>query len=329
MNGELAQVIALITFGNDFLSSSQFEPPELFTSHSTFQFVWDVSFRRQTTKLGLFKRQETIATDTATWFTNLKSAGVKKLRLASTSPPTSFTATHLAPVFGLPGGLETLLILDREIIPPQVVCAFAGGNTWVTQADSGNVLWRAKWSIDDVAYRNQDRFWSVEYCQITEKPREHKRRAADGRIMESPEVREMKEIFADVLSEAKSFSERANLDDWSEEFGEAIRLLSDASPEIPYHPDLLPDSFHSLSARQLLASACKAWVFGGMGSWNDLGGNLGCRIGTAVGVSKRPFTDSSLNTEYDSVSFNLFQAIMYAILAAVNVSDFDGESIGG
>src|SRR5262245_493264 len=105
MNGELAQSVALITYGNEFLSAGQREPPELFPTHSTFQYVADLSFNRQTTKLGFLKRQEIAATDTGTWFASLKTAGVKKLRLASVLPgQTPITAERLAPVFGLPGG---------------------------------------------------------------------------------------------------------------------------------------------------------------------------------------------------------------------------------
>lgn len=46
MNVELAQTIALIAYGNEYLSSGGMEPRELFPAHSTFQFVSSVTFQR-------------------------------------------------------------------------------------------------------------------------------------------------------------------------------------------------------------------------------------------------------------------------------------------
>jgi hypothetical protein len=51
MNGELAQIVALIAYGNEFFSAPQGDPPELFPSNSTFQYVANVSFTRDTDSL--------------------------------------------------------------------------------------------------------------------------------------------------------------------------------------------------------------------------------------------------------------------------------------
>ena len=45
MNVELAQTIALIAYGNEYLSSPRRDSRELFPSHSTFQYMSDVSFQ--------------------------------------------------------------------------------------------------------------------------------------------------------------------------------------------------------------------------------------------------------------------------------------------
>jgi hypothetical protein len=57
-----------------------------------------------------------------------------------------------------------------------------------------------------------------------------------------------------------------------------------------------------LAARRLLAIATNSWVFGGIGSWNDLG-----------------FVEDQ---RYQSVSEPLYGAMMNAFLASVN-SPFD------
>ena len=54
----------------------------------------------------------------------------------------------------------------------------------------------------------------------------------------------------------------------------------------------------SLEARQLLATASHAWVFGGMGSWNDVA-----------------LTDDE---RYKPVTAELFEAVLEAVVAATN-----------
>lgn len=56
---------------------------------------------------------------------------------------------------------------------------------------------------------------------------------------------------------------------WLSAFADALQLLNSSKPEVPYHPDMLPDLGYSLLARQVIASAVRAYVFGGMGSWNN------------------------------------------------------------
>lgn len=58
----------------------------------------------------------------------------------------------------------------------------------------------------------------------------------------------------------------------------------------------------TLEQRALFNAASKAWVFGGMGSWNDTGPS-----------------DISLQPEYERVSDQLFDAVNSAVVAAVNI----------
>ncbi len=76
-------------------------------------------------------------------------------------------------------------------------------------------------------------------------------------------------------------------------------------PVPPYFPDILPEEGYSLGARRLLASAMQSWVFGGMGSFNDLG-----------------YQDGETNDEYERIADSLYDSVSTAILAAVN-------SVGG
>ncbi|HEB65292.1 MAG TPA: hypothetical protein ENJ02_07105 [Chloroflexi bacterium] len=65
---------------------------------------------------------------------------------------------------------------------------------------------------------------------------------------------------------------------------------------------MLPSSGFPLEARQLLAAAAQAYVFGGMSSWNDLA---------------LP-NDPEIIKEYEEISTELYEAIQFAILAASN-----------
>lgn len=266
MNGELAQLIALITYGNEFLSVPWRDAPVLFPSHSTFQYVSDVTFRRVTKRFGIFTRLQVVATDTSTWFSALKNAGIRRLRLA-----------FVKRVSGL---------------PEHTAVAFAGGGTWGIQADSGSgtELWRPRWSVGD-RLNAEGRIWSVEYRGMSN------RRAQLG----FPDVHQAVEGLKGALNEAKTFSESADLDFWARWFAQTIELLGSSVPTIPYHPDLIPPEFLSPGARRLLAGACKAWVFGGMGSWNDA--HLG---------------HPSLRKRYDSVTARLYRAVVNAVAAAAN-----------
>jgi hypothetical protein len=130
-----------------------------------------------------------------------------------------------------------------------------------------------------------------------------------------PGLPDAKENLKHALAEAKSFSERASQESCARCFANALVLLDDPSPAIPFHPDLLPPSFSELSSRQLLAGACQAWVFGGMASWNDLN-----------------FANSPLQNDYNSITVNLYKAVTEAITAASNLggeSDMPSAVSGG
>src|SRR5258708_16386767 len=76
-----------------------------------------------------------------------------------------------------------------------------------------------------------------------------------------------------------------------------------SKPIAPYHPDVLPADGYSLSARQLMAASVAAFVFGGMGSWNDTG-----------------FADREMQARYERVTRQLYIAVMDGLVTAVNAS---------
>lgn len=88
------------------------------------------------------------------------------------------------------------------------------------------------------------------------------------------------------------------MDAWAAWFERALTVAGD----IPGHPDMLPPSY-TYEARHLAAMAAQAWVFGGMGSWNDVS-----------------FENVATAAEYEAVSRNLYDAVLIALEASADSS---------
>lgn len=106
--------------------------------------------------------------------------------------------------------------------------------------------------------------------------------------------------FGNVLMAAQAFAAEVQEHRWAEVFGAARALLDPATPLPPDPAELLPDDGYSAEARRLLAAARSAYVFGGMGSWNDLG------------------FEGAVQERYDRLSRDLFGTVLIAIASAVN-----------
>jgi hypothetical protein len=103
-----------------------------------------------------------------------------------------------------------------------------------------------------------------------------------------------------ALVEAQNFSERRKFG-WEKWFRKALQLLHDPTPVLPFYADLLPSTVKNIKVRQLLAGTLQAWVFGGLGSWNDVYIN-----------------DSSLEMEYQQISRSLYKAVMQSVGSVTN-----------
>lgn len=98
-----------------------------------------------------------------------------------------------------------------------------------------------------------------------------------------------------VLRRAERFAEGRELPGWARVFARARR-----SPE--GEARLFPASWPDPDGVRLADMALAAWVFGGMGSWNDLG-----------------FDDGAGQREYEQVSGELLDAVLRACVASVNI----------
>src|SRR2546426_2277021 len=276
MQGELALVISLTAYGNEFLASPRESgPPELVGANSTFRYVASLEFHRsegetplQSVVEGTRRTQPSRLEDlrshqgTSAWFLQLRRAGALRLRIVK---------------------------LPSKLDPPEFHAAsFAGGIPWAILVGfpSSSELWVPKWK-----HEGGKKPWKVYVSgfAVTRPP---------GQA--SMELTSAAEFLREVLKRALDLSTRSKLE-WTEDFSQALALLDSRSPEIPHHPDLLPSSGYSLFARQVMASGVRAWVFGGMGSFND-----------------GWFGDPALREEYEALVPSLYGAVVNALLAATN-----------
>jgi len=262
MNNKLAQIIALITYGNEYLSSFPYDGLDLFSLHSTFQTVSEVSFYKKKTLQDTSKKTRVVAKDTRTWFSFLKSQGVQYLKLD--------------------------LLNIQNYLPLHIPSVFTSGGAWVIQTDK-KTCWQSKWYLKK--HRDPEcRIWAVGYWECDNLPV----------LMDFPDLDTAYQDLEDSLVEAQSFSKKYRFD-WEKWFAEALVLLKSPSAISPFYADLLPASYENIKGHQLLAGALKGWVFGGLGSWNDM-----------------YIRESSLEREYQLVSNNLYRAVIQSVGAVAN-----------
>lgn len=266
MHGELAQLITLAAHGSAWLAGRTGEqPPELESTNSTFQFVHEIRFELE----GALLAKPVVAGEVAGWLQDVRSRGVTRLWLA-------------IPDVGA-------LVSDRK------VSAFLEAASWFLVAmhhDRPSEAWRSTWTVGDREAPDR-RIWDVAY---------RGRRTSKVDVPHVNPADAMDRLVA-ALEKAQTFASSQDLDDWAAVFGAALQLGQATDPIPPFHPDMFPPAAFGRSARHLLAMATRAYVFGGMGSWNDLA-----------------MPSPSATDEHQQVSAELHDAVLMSFVAAVNGS---------
>ena len=112
--------------------------------------------------------------------------------------------------------------------------------------------------------------------------------------------------FVKALEEIEAFAQ-AHEPSWKEDFSRALAALSSPTPDAAaFNPErpryrYAPEGALPLPARQILQAAMAAWVFGGMGSWND----VWCET-------------EELHREYERISDTMYAALCDAAVSAAN-----------
>lgn len=271
MNGELASLIALALHANAWLAADEPGPaPDLLATNSAFQFDRTVTFTlasrtsKRTTDLGGIDG----------WLRYLRTSGVTRV---SALDPDYWDADPAE---------------DRP--KPWIASAFANGAPWTLHCAGPGTsvsVWRAQSTVGDPSDPER-RIWNVAFTGY-----------------EFPSLREVPVVpletaraeLVQALSDARTFARLQNETSWVTWFEKADAALLAPDPVLPYNPDLAPVGALTLAERQLMAAAMQGWVFGGMGSWNDLG-----------------IANDDDAAVYEIITGNLYAAVVRSLGSATN-----------
>jgi hypothetical protein len=270
VNGELAQMASLASHGSGWLSGGgRADPPALDRSNSTFEHVGAVAFRSPGGPWG----PEWQAGTVTSWLRRLRDRQVYRLWLVI---PEARPVTDIG-----------------EPVDEHMLLGFANGGRWSLAATGARrpEMWRAYWGAEEEA---EDGAWSVRYEGAY----------VDHVSPQRPELDGARAELTRALQAVRQFAERQlDMGTWSALFAQALASRG----VIPHFPDMLPPSYPS-EARDLAAMAAAGWVFGAMGSWNDV-----------------VLDDVAAAADYAELSRGLYNAVRLALLASVNC-DLDDAS---
>ena len=264
MIGTVAQLVTLAAYGNAYLRIGYINE-DYDQSNSTFQFCKRIHFKEL---LDGKPSSKSLAESPSAWFRYLRERNCQCLRL----------------------------YYDLENIKNNQRTAglINSAGTWYLEAlySDHSDFWLADWQVGDQKAEDQ-KVWLVDYILVAPNK-------TSINLQFRPE--DVRKELNEVLPEIAAFASSQKLQNWVAVFLAAKDTLTKENPEADYyHKDLLPEQYYWLEYQQLIFAAGTAWVFGAMGSWNDL-----------------IFDDPKTEKQYNELSAKLYKAIIKTIIAAVN-----------
>ncbi|NML66939.1 hypothetical protein HHL22_17170 [Hymenobacter sp. RP-2-7] len=268
MTGTLAQQLSLISYGNHLLKTGELTA-DYYPANPAFTFCNRVDFLYL--PLGANTTETLAAPDPLTWLRQLRQQGYQRLSLCYRPSAGNQLNT---PDYKLAGFI-------------------GGGGDWLLEVASGPQAdyWANRWEVTQ-PNDPQQLIWGVSYGRVA---------ARQPLAAARPPLPAAKAALAQALTEIQAFATAQQLDNWATIFGKALALLDSPEPANGVYHNLLVTAEHSLAARQLIFAASQAWVFGGMGSWNDL-----------------VFEDEASNQRYETLSGQLYAQVNQAIISGIN-----------
>ena len=268
MNGTLSQLVTLTSAANGVIAGRT-GADSIYPSNADFKFCNSVRFI-DIQKPFLGKPQEIERhKDPNEWLRSLKPGRATRAWLTYQSGRQSMALDH------------------------QWAGFVGGGGTWQLHVavPDRTEIWLPRWEVT----RRDDpdtRIWSVTYGCVARVPGKPS--------IPEPRLDLMASRLAAALNAIHEFASSHDLGFWAGRFQQAIDCLDPSLP--PVFPDYIQfvclDSYPE-TAQRLLAAAYAGWVFGGMGSWNDLG-----------------FDADAENDRYNRLSAELYSAVTDSIQQA-------------
>lgn len=265
MQTSIAQLLALTVYGNELLRGR--DTGDFWPTSPVFMYCKTVAFvLAERGQAG----QIPYAPDPLAWLERLREDGVIGLRL------------HQAPQGDS----------DRN---DRMTAGFAGGGRrWLLEAvkKTRSDVWESRWELGD-SNAPDKRIWNVTYGRTT----------ADYRHMDPApvDIERFRGQLDAALAALTEFAEAYHLQPFAAAFRTA-RVALGSNDRL--RPPLDMPAVRRLSPvhRQLLAAAQSAWVFGGMGSWNDMS------------------FEGATQKRYDRLSDDLFMLLNEAVAIAATSS---------
>lgn len=270
MQGSIIQTLSLAIHGNAFLRGYTGTP--FFPGNSTCQFCKDISFILLQPGMGQ-PSEVPFANAPDEWFANQARRGARRHR-----------------VWWASGG-------DPKMPDRMLVGFVGGGGHWRidTLLADASESWEGYWRVGDQKDPER-RIWNVTYVRGSWRP--------TAPFVQKLTLGAHVEKLEKLLPEASAFARRQSLTSFAEFFERGLDCLHAPNPLAKvFHKDVAPQGFLPVDAERLLAATQAAWVFGAMGSWNDLG-----------------FTSfkSLEREEYEQLSERLYHALNEAAIDAAN-----------
>lgn len=183
---------------------------------------------------------------------------------------------------------------SKKWLDDRLTVGFVGGGPrWIIEAvrDGGSDLWEGGDSLGD-RKASDGKIWNSGYMRI-----------ATGWSEPLPAQRPPRETMQaldSTLAQIETFARDEKIDNFADNFRDARNFLKNAHASGLDRDELLAFADFSVEAKQLWAAVGSAWVFGGMGSWNDMS------------------FDGAKNELYDKLSAALFAQLNEAIAAVAN-----------
>ncbi len=272
MTGDISRAIALTTCGTAYLKND-YDISCLTLAHPVFTFTNKVEF--QYFKKHFFRKSawQVYAVSPIDWLQKLKKAGCIEIRFVFQS--------------------DNHVTLNGENVPDHQLAGFVGGGGQrYIQAVFKNHsdYWQSREEVTDKDALDS-RIWTITYGRtLTAQPTP---------TYTLYDIEAIKQKLKDKLTTISLFAKNVSQTYWAERFDKALDLLDSVTlDKSQLH---VPTDKMKYNILQLLAGSRQAWVFGGMGSWNDI-----------------IFQDKDEEATYDKLSKELYDVLNESYLAVAN-----------